>query len=164
MANKDDRVTQNLLLCQFLFASRSVGLLLVSITADSVLMLMRVCTTHIPSGARVTRGDGLFADARPDHLWQRRMRRPLVGGGLPAWHRIIPGVYALNGRWGCSRGRSWITKRTFGSCKSLLLLGLREDAVIHRRFKETKAAHNACQRWIWKGAHNRLSGGDEMCA
>lgn len=86
MANKDDRVTQNLLLCQFLFASHSVGLLLVNITSDSVLMLMRVCMTHIWSGARVTRGDGLFANARPDHLWLRRMRRPLVGafgGGLP---------------------------------------------------------------------------------
>lgn len=68
MANKDDRRTQNLLLCQFLLASRSVGLLLVNITADSVLMLMHVCTTHIWSGARVTRGDGLFANARPDQL------------------------------------------------------------------------------------------------
>lgn len=109
MANKDDRVTQNLLLCQFLFASRSAGLLLVNITVDSVLMLMRVCTTHISSGARVTRGDGLFADARPDHLWQRRMRRPPVGafgGGLHVWRRIFPSVYALNGRCGCARGRS----------------------------------------------------------
>lgn len=51
MANKDGRVTQDLLLCQFLFASRSVGLLLVNITADSVRMLMRVCMTHILSGA-----------------------------------------------------------------------------------------------------------------
>lgn len=58
MANKDDRVTRNLLLCQFLFASRSVGPLLVNITADSVRMLMRVCTRHISSSARITRGDG----------------------------------------------------------------------------------------------------------
>lgn len=104
MANKDDRVTRNLLLRQFLFASRSVGPLLVNITADSVRMLMRVCTTRISSGARVTRGGALFANARPDHLWQRRMRRPLVGafGGGAA---SSPGVYALNGRRGCARGR-----------------------------------------------------------
>lgn len=147
------KTTQNSLLCQFLFASRSIDLLLVNITADSVLMLTRVCTTHIWSGAHVTRGDSLFANARPDHLWLRRMRRPLVGafgGGLHVRHCIIPSVYALNGRCGCARARSWITKRTFGSCKSLLLLGLREDAAIHRQFKETKAAYDACEWWIWK--------------
>lgn len=128
MANKDDRVTQNLLPCQFLFASHSVGLLLVNITADSVPMLKRVCTTRCERRwllCKCTSWSPLAAANEASAcrcLWR---------------HHIIPSIYALNG---CARSRSSITKRTSGSCKSLLLLGLREDAVIHRQFKETKAA------------------------